>query len=142
MKPALFVDSWGWISLANPRDPFHKTVSAFYRNEKARSVQIITTEYVLDEVITFLYAKGRASLVTKYLQAIFSSGASGNIQLERIAEERFDAAWQLRLKYQDHPDISFTDFTSFVVMRELGIQRVLTNDRHFTQVNLGLVCVP
>ena len=38
--------------------------------------------------------------------------------------------------------ISFTDLTSFVVMKEEKVTDVLTNDRHFAQVNLGFVPVP
>ncbi len=55
---------------------------------------------------------------------------------------RFEKAWQMRLRYSDKPDISFTDLTSFVVMEEEKITDVLTNDRHFVQVNLGFAVVP
>jgi predicted nucleic acid-binding protein len=37
---------------------------------------------------------------------------------------------------------STRSFTSIVVMRELGLKRVLTEDRHFAQVGLGLELVP
>ena len=40
-------------------------------------------------------------------------------------------------KYNDKPYISFFDFTSFVVMKELGVSEVLTADRHFEDVGLG-----
>ena len=33
---------------------------------------------------------------------------------------------------------SFTDCTSFVVMRELGIREALTTDRHFVQAGFGI----
>lgn len=45
-------------------------------------------------------------------------------------------------KYHDKPDISFVDFTSMVVMQDLGIQDVFTGDAHFRQVNLGFRLVP
>ena len=52
------------------------------------------------------------------------------------------AGRRLRLRYHDKPRISFTDLTSFVVMRELGLHRVLTGDAHFEQVGLGFVRFP
>jgi len=36
----------------------------------------------------------------------------------------------------DKPGISFVDFTSFVLMKEVGIMKVLTADRHFEEVGL------
>ena len=46
------------------------------------------------------------------------------------------------MKYRDKPEISFTDFTSMMVMAELGLKRVLTEDQHFTQVGMGFELVP
>jgi predicted nucleic acid-binding protein len=48
----------------------------------------------------------------------------------------------MRLRHSDKPDISFTDLTSFVVMEEENISEVLTNDRHFSQIDLGFTAVP
>jgi len=45
-------------------------------------------------------------------------------------------------RYQDNPDISFVDFTSMVVMQDLGITHVFSGDAHFRQVNLGFQLVP
>jgi predicted nucleic acid-binding protein len=38
--------------------------------------------------------------------------------------------------------ISFTDITSFVVMRELGLSAVLTGDAHFEHVGQGFKRLP
>ncbi|MBI5214243.1 MAG: hypothetical protein HY960_00660 [Ignavibacteriae bacterium] len=46
-------------------------------------------------------------------------------------------AFQLLQHYYDKPDISFVDFTSFVIMQEEKITNVFSGDRHFEQVNLG-----
>jgi predicted nucleic acid-binding protein len=48
----------------------------------------------------------------------------------------------MRQKYHDKPDISFVDFTSMVVMQDLGIVDVFTGDGHFHQVGLGFRLVP
>ncbi|MEW6572146.1 MAG: hypothetical protein AB1374_00700 [Bacillota bacterium] len=53
-----------------------------------------------------------------------------------------EKAKELRLKYQDKPDISFTDLTSIVIMRELKISRILTADEHFIQVGTNFELAP
>lgn len=142
MKRHLFVDSWGWIALANAQDDAHETVRKLYHDEREAGFKIVTTDFVLDEVITFLFSKIVPQPAEKYVQGLIDSAREGHLQLEQISAGRFKSAWDLRLKYRDKPDISFTDLTSFVVMKELGIKRALTNDRHFTQVNLGFQTIP
>lgn len=137
MKNSLFIDSWGWIVLANRGEPSFPAVSEFYQHEASSDCRIITSDYVLDEVITFLFAKSPANLASQYLKRIFLSIEMGRIKLERIGPDRFEKAWKMRLKFQNRPKISFTDFTSFALMQELTIKKVLTNDRHFEEVNLG-----
>jgi uncharacterized protein len=64
------------------------------------------------------------------------------VDIEHVTPERFSSAWRLRLRYHDKPRISFTDLTSFVVMRELRLEQVLTGDAHFEQVGMGFVRIP
>ena len=54
------------------------------------------------------------------------------LSFEWIGPDRFESAKAIFRKHADH-GYSFTDCTSFVVMRELGIQDALTTDRHFTE---------
>ena len=63
-------------------------------------------------------------------------------RLKPGAWDQFRRAWTMRQKYHDKPDISFVDFTSMVVMQDLGIAEVFTGDDHFRQVNLGFQVVP
>jgi predicted nucleic acid-binding protein len=64
------------------------------------------------------------------------------VTLEWITPERFEAAQTLRRKFQDKPDISFTDLTSMCVMQELDVTEIVTGDRHFTHVGMGFVLRP
>lgn len=59
-----------------------------------------------------------------------------------INSERFEAICKMRIKYADKPLISFTNLSSMVVMKELGISLVLTGDNHFNQVGMGFIKVP
>ena len=86
--------------------------------------------------------KSRFDEATKFIQAILDATYSGQIILERIDEERFRSAWLLRKIYRDKPDFSFTDLSSFVVMKELGITKAFTGDIHYEQAGLGFKIMP
>jgi predicted nucleic acid-binding protein len=138
----LFVDTWGWLVLANDRDPSFAAVAEL-RRQCAEAGQLwVTTDYVLDETITRLFAATPFPRAQSFCDAIFHSQKLGLLVLEPITAERFQRAYKMRLRYRDKPRISFTDFTSFAVMRELGIRRVLTADAHFPQAGLGFQCLP
>ncbi|MCX8103011.1 MAG: PIN domain-containing protein [Candidatus Bipolaricaulota bacterium] len=130
----LFIDTWGWYALYAEDEPSHQRAKELW---KAAHSQIYTTDYVLDELITLVFTKGHFTEARKFVLNLLKSIEQGYTTLESITPERFEKAWQMHLKYEDKPKISFTDFTSFVVMQELQISDVLTDDKHFVQINLG-----
>jgi predicted nucleic acid-binding protein len=140
-RRALFVDSWGWLVLAREEDPAH-AAAASIRNECKTPGSVVTTDYVLDETFTLLFKRASFSQALNFGVGVLKSAEIGSLKIERITPDRFQAAWRLRLRYHDKPLISFTDLTSFVIMRELGITDVLTADTHFAKVGLGFKLVP
>ena len=142
MAASVFVDTWGWVELGHRRAPRHDEVRRFYASLVQQRVAIITTDYVLDETLTLLFRREVFQEATRFVEAIFSAAEQGRLVIERITSDRFANAWLLRQQFQDKPTISFTDLTSMVVMRDLGITDVLTEDDHFQQIGLGFRCVP
>lgn len=138
----LFIDTWGWIVLHNRREPRHEEIKASYRSFRDQKGIIYTTDYVLDETFTLLFRRLPFAQAQKSLELIEQAIKEGYLQLEWITPERFERAKELRLKFQDKPRVSFTDLTSMVVMDELGITNILTEDIHFVQVGLGLRTLP
>jgi predicted nucleic acid-binding protein len=138
----VFVDTWAWLVLANRKDPNYPQVRDLRVASAERGVAWITTDYVLDETATRLFASVPFSAAAKFFDGIFESQQLESVVIETINPDRFRAAWKLRLKYKDKPRISFTDLTSFVVMRERRIRRVITGDSHFGQVGLGFQAIP
>ena len=139
---ALFIDSWGWLALEDSKDPDHDRVSKFYRVFRQSNGRALTTDYVLDETLTLLFRRRLFAEAQRFVEGLLAAAADGYLTIQRITSPRFTRAWQMRLRYNDKRDISFTDLTSFVVMEEENISEVLTNDHHFSQVNLGFTAVP
>jgi uncharacterized protein len=138
----VFVDTWGWLSLADSREPAHSAVVALRHQHAAQHITWVTTDYVLDETITRLFQRVPFDGARRFADGIFAAHKAGALALEFITPERFAAAYRLRLKFDDKPNISFTDLTSFAVMTELGIRQAITGDAHYEQVNLGFARVP
>ena len=94
------------------------------------------------ELITFLYNVAPAARAERFVDSLLTSADAGTYRLVQLSHAQFRRAWRLRVKYDDKPDISFVDFTSMVVMQDLGISEVFSGDAHFEQVGLGFRIVP
>jgi len=139
--PALFIDTWGWLCLADAGDPAHEAAKQTYRRY-AGAGRLVTTDYVLDEMMTRLFSKCPFKPARAFWNAVRQSALKGILTIEWIGPDRFDKAVSLRFRYWDKPRISFTDLTSFVVMKELRLRDVLTGDQHFAAVQLGFRILP
>jgi len=137
----LFVDTWGWLALRDKGDARHDAAVAAF-NGALKAGRVVTTDFVLDETFTLLFRRLSAPRATESVEFLMAAVEAGSVVLARISFPRFGEAVKLRLKYKDKPGISFTDFSSMVVMRELRVKEILTEDHHFTQVGLGLARVP
>lgn len=142
MALPVFVDTWGWVALGHHHDQHHQRVCSLYRDLRQDGRLVYTSDYVLDEVITLLYRREAPAEASRFITAVLASAQLGHVIIERITSPRFNAAWALRQRFLDKPLISFTDLTSFVLMQELGISRVLTQDEHFAQAGLGFQIIP
>ncbi|MGE0158609.1 MAG: type II toxin-antitoxin system VapC family toxin [Gemmatimonadales bacterium] len=89
--------------------------------------RLVTSDYVIDESCTLAKARSGSTMAFRFLDLIRETRA---LDVEWIGAERFDRSERELRKYADQP-FSFTDCTSFSLMRELGIAEVITTDRHF-----------
>ena len=132
----LFFDTWAWVAIAHEDDAHHKKVTSFYKTFLLNKGLPVTTDYVLAETITLLRARTNSRDVAVFIDALLAA-KEGKIMLERIDERRWPKAWEMSKKYNDKPYISFVDFTSFVVMKDINVSDVLTADKHFEDIGMG-----
>jgi predicted nucleic acid-binding protein len=133
----VFVDTWGWLTLRDRDESRHEDVKASYRQFRDQNGIIYTSDYVLDETITLVFKRLPFKTAKESLTKIDKAIEKGYLQVEWVTPERFEKAKRLRLKYKDKPKISFTDLTSMVVMKELGVTDIITGDEHFVHVGMG-----
>lgn len=142
MRERFSVDTWGWVALGHKKDSHHREVARFYREAHDRKAIIVTSDYVLDELITLLFRRATTSEALLFIDGLLSSAVQSFIQVEKVSTDHFQQAWNLRRRFKENSFISFTDLTSMVVMNEMKIKKVLTEDRHFFQVGMGFQKVP
>lgn len=137
-----FVDTWGWMALGNRRDARHAEIAELFRSLRSAGCPIYTSDYVVDELATLLFRREAFPRAVAFVETLMSAAAAGQLAIERVTAERFAAAWELRVRLEDKPMISFTDLTSMVLMRDRGIQQVLTEDAHFSYVGFDFQILP
>lgn len=138
----MFVDTWAWIALADRSDQYHGAADKQHRKNVKKRRQYVTSDFVTAELIDYVYDAAPVAKAEVVIAAFWQQVDTRSIRLVHVSPEQFQRAWQLRRKYHDKPDISFVDFTSMVVMLDLGITEIFTGDDHFRQVNLDFHLVP
>jgi predicted nucleic acid-binding protein len=138
----IFVDTWAWVALADQSDQYHAAAKSYSRKILQSRRRRVTSDWIVGEVINYLYAAAPADEAQRYVMGIVSAADGNAIEFIHVSPDQFRRAWTMRQKYYDNPDISFVDFTSMVVMQDLGITDVFTGDAHFRQVNLGFRLLP
>ncbi len=90
---------------------------------------MILTDYIIDEALTLAKARAQSYGALRLLEIVERSEA---FRLVWMGQERFEITKAFFRKHADH-GYSFTDCSSFVVMRELGLSEALTTDGHFVE---------
>ena len=142
MNKGVFIDTWGWLSLRDKKENGHREVVKLYRDYQKKGEVVYTTDYVMDETFTFFFKRLSPEVARESMNLMFKAIEENIIILEWITLERFYQMKELRERFMDKPDISYTDLGSMVVMQELGISYIMTGDMHFSHVNLGFKIIP
>jgi len=131
----VFVDTWGWYVMIDRRDPAHEKVASLVRNLIQDGTRLVSSDYVLDESLTLAKARAGSEAALQLLALAESTAA---LDLEWVGSERFERAKRNFRKYRDQT-FSFTDCTSFELMRERGIEEAITRDDHFRIMGFRLL---
>lgn len=122
----IFVDTGAWYASYVPWDAHSAKATSWTRSN---TEELVTTDYVINEVVTLLRARGQGRLA---IEAGNDLWASRFAQIEFVTRDDLAHSWELFCRYEDKR-WSFTDCTSFVVMKRLGIVTAFAFDVHFRQ---------
>ena len=124
----LFVDTSAWLALNDRSDQFHALAVEKLGAIRAGRISLVTSDYVLDESVTIIRLRASHEAAVIFGQSILGSSV---IDLIPVGTDDRLAAWEIFRKYADQ-DFSFTDCTSFALMRKLRLKTAFTFDGHFS----------
>jgi hypothetical protein len=135
-RPALFVDSSGWIGLLFQRDENHQRARAVWVAMGKARAPLVTSSLVIAEVHAFLLSRIGHLPAQRFLRSALDGDAAELVWVD--ADLASDAAegWVYR-----RPDRTFslTDAVSFEIMTRRGMNKVFSFDRDFERAGFRLL---
>ena len=128
----IFVDTGAWFAYVNARDPDHERVREVIDRFSGRT---LTTNFVFDETITLCAYRLGHKVAVQVGKTLLDTDVVDLIRVT-TADER--AAWDLFLKRPDK-EYSYTDCTSFSLMRRLEIKTAISLDDDFRREGFELL---
>ncbi len=122
----IFVDTGAWYACVVPSDPNHAAATHWLQ---ANRVPLLTSDYVVDETLTLLRARGHAARALALGEALLENNYE---MIHFISPDEMAQAWHVFKHFHDK-EWSFTDCTSKAVMERLHIDTSFAFDQHFRQ---------
>lgn len=127
----IFVDSSAWIALIDVSDGLHHEARGLWDIARHDRRSFLTSDYVLDETYTMLRRRRHGLRMATAFHGLVES--SRLIEVAEIDQTIRRQAWSLFVGYQDKV-LSYTDCTSFALMRDRNLLEVFTFDSDFQRV--------
>ncbi len=125
----VFIDTSYLIAILDPKDDRHE--KAIKVSQSLENNQQVTSEMVLTELLNAFSTRGKF-LRQVSLNVLDSLISDPKVEIVSQSGELFEQACQYYKQRLDK-EYSLTDCASMVIMRQRGIDKVLTHDHHFQQ---------
>lgn len=122
------------MMLADEGDSQHESARSFRDEWLAGAGVLVSSDFVMDETLTLIRMRLGLNAAEHWWEQV---EGSPRVHWEWIDPSRAEKARHWLFRWRDK-DFSFTDCSSFVVMKERRIRAALTNDRHFAQAGFQL----
>ena len=128
MNDAVLLDTSFFKALIDKNDDFHADALTMLQHMKAEQCELVTTNFILDETITLIRVRCGISRVKELQKKLVELKI---LKVMRIThkDEKNSWAWF----WNDWSRLSFTDCTSFALMKRISLTRVAAFDDHFSR---------
>ncbi len=127
MKQSIFVDTSAWYAFIDRKDPEHAKVAPVILRHDG---QLITSDYIIDETITLLRYRLNWKIASHFAHLAYDNKLSKVYHCQKADLQKALALFDA---YHDQK-LSFTDCTSFALMKRLKLQSVIALDSDFKSI--------
>lgn len=127
----VFADTFYHLALLDERDPAHERAVAAAKVNRP----VVTTEFIVLEIAD---GCARAEDHADFLALLDGMRSNPRLNIVPLESRLLQVGLEYFARYTDK-DWSLTDCISFVVMRNHGIQEVLTADHNFEQAGFRIL---
>ena len=131
----LMVDSGYWLALSRGADQHHVRARAWQALVEHHGLRLLTTDWVLLETLRALTSRRLRVPRAQALAVISAIQDDPGVAVLHVSPEVRDEAWRALVASPDRTR-SWTDASTFILMRRHGIQHALAYDRHFEDEQL------
>lgn len=125
----VLVDTAGFLALWDRGDQHHGRAIKLQSKLVSARCRFLTTDYVMDETATLLRMRHSHAAAVDFLDTMERTKL---VRIEWTNSPRFANAAAIFRRHRDK-EWSFTDCTSFSLMKELKLRDAFTTDHHFKQ---------
>lgn len=129
----ILLDTSAMVAFSDRKDYHHGAARGLFEKIAREKIRIVVTDYILSECVTTILMRTNHSNAVKAGEFILASKA---IELVWLDEPIKRKAWEYFKQHSDKK-YSFTDCTSFILMKEMQLTRYLSFDAHFKQAGFG-----
>ena len=134
----IFLDTSFLFAYYNADDEDHELALDLIKDMVNNKVDIIISDYIFDELITLLLARTNKSMAIEVCNKLIKEIKSGNIELNYVDNEIFMEALNIFIHFKDKK-WSFTDCTSYAIIKNANITKAVAFDRHFRQFGIEIL---
>jgi predicted nucleic acid-binding protein len=124
----IFVDSSAVAALIIKNDENHENAVISLKQMTERNVEMVLSNFILAETYNLIAARTYPGKAREWILA-------NTWTVERVNPADENEALKIIEKYADK-DFSYTDATSFSMIKRLGLNLAFTFDRHFRQYGI------
>ena len=133
MKKNIFVDTSAFIAMRVFDDAKHKDAHKCLQHIKDEKIFLHTSNFILDEVYTYFCR--HHDIAIEMANTLLNNPI---ITMHRVSAEDETKALQILKKHNDKA-FSYTDATSFALMKRVNLETAFSYDKHFLHYGFTLL---